>query len=244
MSEKKIKLDFQKRINNLYQEPIFRDFYNNHSKNPEWFMRHLIKLKKQKRNKISSIAGPKWMVRNYINGIRFRVDDFICGILDAHNKNNFISVAVLSRHLLETVAHSHLFLNTNIKSAIEDDNKEKYTKYLKSLMTIKDISNEGEESIIFNEKMKTAFDGKHSHISDSMRNYKKFLKLNFSDLHAKDFDTAYNHLSQLSHPNPLGIMYFYRNNNSRDVQEFAKVDLKEITYLYLYLLLFKIPFII
>ena len=86
MSEKKIKLDFQKRINNLYQEPIFRDFYNNHSKNPEWFMRHLIKLKKQKRNKISSIAGPKWMVRNYINGIRFRVDYFICGILDAHNK--------------------------------------------------------------------------------------------------------------------------------------------------------------
>ena len=163
------------------------------------------------------------MVRNYINGIRFRVDDFICGILDAHNKNNFISVAVLSRHLLETVAHSHLFLNTNIKSAIEDDNKEKYTKYLKSLMTIKDISNEGEESIIFNEKMKTAFDGKLSHISDSMRNYKKFLKLNFSDLHAKDFDSAYNHLSQLSHPNPLGIMYFYRNNNSRDVQEFAKV---------------------
>ena len=129
-----------------------------------------IKLK-QKRNKISSIAGPKWMVRNYINGIRFRVDDFICGILDAHNKNNFISVAVLSRHLLETVAHSHLFLNTNIKSAIEDDNKEKYTKYLKSLMTIKDIT--GEESIIFNEN-ETAFDGKN-HTSDSMRNYKKFL---------------------------------------------------------------------
>ena len=55
MSEKKIKLDFQKKINNLYLEPTFRDFYNNHSKNSEWFMRHIIKLKKQKKNRLSAL---------------------------------------------------------------------------------------------------------------------------------------------------------------------------------------------
>lgn len=191
----------------------------------DWFMNQLIKLKKIKKNKISSIGGPKWMVRNYINGIRFRLDDFICGILNAHSENNFISVAVLSRHLLETIAHSHYILNTKIRSAINEDNKEKYFKYLKSLMILKDINNEGEKSILYTDRMESAYDGKLLHISDALRNFKKHIKSKDTELHAKDFDSAYNHLSQLSHPNPMGIMYFYKKYDSREIQDFAEIGI-------------------
>ena len=215
--------DLQSIVVNLFKEDAFKSLANIYSVNSKNFYKRLLILKKNKKERMFAKASVKYMLRMYINTLRFRIDELVTSMLYSYSEKKFLQMAITARHLYETIAHNYYLLNHKLGSAMTKSDIKIYKVYLKKLFILKDINEVNESPILYNKKMESSFSDNLLHINDSLRYYKKFIRKSWGREAEIDCNSAYNHLSQISHPNPMGTYFFYTDDRKDEFETFSEI---------------------
>ena len=156
-----------------------------------------------------SINGSTVLV--YFNSLAHRLWDLMYASLSLHREGNYLSSLMIQRMTYETIAHSRFFLD-KITDAMKKRDERKYIKLIADFVYSQDIIDDVFQDDVRNSnKVK-----KLPHIQDSIRYFKKVNRplRNYGEDINKRVDKFYGLLSQQSHPNSLGLVYFYSEVNS------------------------------
>ena len=170
--------------------------------------KRIIKIYDDKTN--LSINGITILV--YLNSLSHRLWDLMYASLSLHREGNYLSSLMIQRMTYETIAHSRFFLD-KINEAILNNDEQKYTELIAIFVYSQEIIDETFQDDVrdLNKFQKR----KLPHINDSLRYYKKVKKhtRKKESYSNKRIDNIYQLLSQMSHPNAYGLVYFYSSND-------------------------------
>ena len=153
-----------------------------------------------------SILGNTILV--YLNSLSHRLWDLMYASLSLHREGNYLSSLIIQRMTYETIAHSRFFFD-KINEAMLNNDEQKYTELIAIFVYSQEIIDETFQDDV---RVANKFQKKSlPHINDSLRYYKKVKKhtKKKESYSNKRIDNIYQLLSQMSHPNALGLIYFY-----------------------------------
>ena len=148
----------------------------------------------------------------YMNSLYHRLWDLMYASLSLHREGNYLSSLMIQRMTYETIAHSRFFFD-KINEAMLNSDEQKYTELIAIFVYSQEIIDETfqDDVRISNQFKKKSL----PHINDSLRYYKKVKKHTRKEesYSNKRIDNIYQLLSQVSHPNAIGLFYFYGNSD-------------------------------
>lgn len=163
-----------------------------------------LKIQVINNNNIPIFGSPIFV---YLNSTNYRLWDLLYSVLNLHDESIYLTSLMIQRMCYENIAHSRYFLDLLKKSMInhkEQDYSDLISKFIYSQVIIDDNMQTGVSDL---NKLK-----KLPHINDSLKYYKT-IRNNLisydSESYRDEVDNAYKVLSQISHPNSIGNIYFY-----------------------------------
>lgn len=143
----------------------------------------------------------------YLNSTNFRLWDLLYSILNLYDDSIYLTSLMIQRMCYENIAHSRYFLDL-LKQSMINHKEQDYSDLIAKFIYSQEIIDENmQQGVTDLNKLK-----KLPHINDSLKYYKTIsnnLISYDSESYREEVDNAYKVLSQISHPNSRGNIYFY-----------------------------------